>query len=111
MYLNNDRYFCCQYFCISLQCFDAEATPIPGAPTDHLIPDPSPQRVHLTPTAPREGGQSPDLGLLINREQNFILPGDNQYLNPLPGKGRGFVVKDSVVAADLRGHTGEAATL
>ena len=109
MHFNNDRYFCCQYFYISLQCFDAEATPIPGAPTNHLIPDPSPHRVHLTPIAPR-GGQGPDPSLLINcREQNFVLAGDDQYLNPLPGKG--FVVKDLVIAADLPGHTGEAATI
>ena len=86
----------------------SEANFILGASS---IPDPPLQEAHLTPIAPR-GGQGPDPSLLINcREQNFVLPGDDQYLNPLPGKGRGFVVQDSVIAADLPGHTGEAATI
>ena len=37
---------------------------IPGAPAKDPIPDPRPQEAHFTPTNPREGGQSPDLGLL-----------------------------------------------
>ena len=41
-----------------------KANPITGAPVEGPIPDPLPQEVHFTPTAPREGGQSPDLGLL-----------------------------------------------
>ena len=72
------------------------------------IPDPPLQEAHLTPTAPREGGQSPDL---TNRDQNQGLPREDQGLNPLPGKGRGLVVQDSVLGADLPGHTGEAATI
>ena len=65
----------------------AEGNLIPGAPTEDPIPDPLPQEAQFTPTAPREGGQSQDLCLLTNREENHILPGEGQGLNLLPGKG------------------------
>ena len=65
----------------------AEGNLIPGALAEGPIPDPLPQEAHFTPTAPREGGQSPDLCLLTNREENHILPGEDQGLNLLPGKG------------------------
>ena len=42
----------------------AEGNLIPGVLTEGPIPDPLPQEAHFTPTAPREGGQSPDLSLL-----------------------------------------------
>ena len=54
---------CCQHFCISFQ-YVPEANLIPGAPAKGPIPDPLPQEAHFTPTDPREGGQSADLGLL-----------------------------------------------
>ena len=46
----------------------AEVNLIPGALTEGPIPDPLPQEAHFTPTAQREGGQSPDLCLLTSRE-------------------------------------------
>ena len=55
-------------FHITFQCFHAEGDLIPRALTNNLIPDPSPQRVHLIPTAPKEGGQCPDLILPANRD-------------------------------------------
>ena len=42
----------------------AEGNLIPEALAEGPIPDPLPQEAHFTPTDPREGGQSPDLGLL-----------------------------------------------
>ena len=47
-----------------LSIFHTEANLIPGAPAEGPIPDPLAQAAHFTPTDPREGGQSPDLGLL-----------------------------------------------
>ena len=58
----------------------SEANFILGASS---IPDPLLQEAHLTPTAPREKSQSPDL---INRDLNQVHPGEDQGLNPLPGK-------------------------
>ena len=106
-------YVHCQYF---RHYFYAEGNPIPGAPTKDPIPDPSPQRVHLTSTAPREGGPSPDLIFPANRDQNFILPGCLS-LNPLKGKGQGLTVLGTAVVADLGSghnlpcHTGETGTV
>ena len=67
------------------------------------IPDPLLQEAHLTPTAPREGEQSPDL---TNRKPNQVHSGEGQGLNPLlPGKGRGLTVQDTAVAANISpGH-------
>ena len=65
----------------------AEGNLIPGALAEGLIMDTLPQEARFTPTAPREGGQSPDLCLLTNREETHILPGEGQGLNLLPGKG------------------------
>ena len=51
------------------------------------LQDPSPQRVHLTPTALKEG-QSPDLIPPANRDRNQVHLGKDHSLNPLlPGKG------------------------
>ena len=67
------------------------------------IPDPLLQEAHLTPTAPREGEQSPDR---TNRDLNQVHPGEGQGLNPLPGKGRDLAVQDTAVAANISpGHT------
>ena len=49
---------------VILYFFHTEANPIAGALTEGPIPDPLSQEAHFTPTDPREGGQSPDLGLL-----------------------------------------------
>ena len=46
----------------------AEGNLILGALTEDPIPDPLPQEAYFTPTAQREGGQSPDLCLLTSRE-------------------------------------------
>ena len=75
--------------------------------------DLSPQRVHLTPTAPREGGPSPDL---TNRDQNQPHLSKGQGLNPLTGEGQGLTVQDTAVVADIApGHNlpgpGEAHTV
>ena len=59
----------------------SEANFILGASS---IPDPPFQEVHLTPTAPRKESQSPDR---TSRDLNQVLPGEDQGLNPLPGKG------------------------
>ena len=107
------RYVHCQYF---RHYFYAEGNLIPGAPTKDLIPDPSPQEAHLTSTAPREGGPSPDLISPANRDQNFILPGCLS-LNPLQGKGQGLTVLGTAVVADVGSghnlpcHTGETGTV
>ena len=49
---------------VILYFFHTEANPIAGAPVEDPIPDSLPQEAHFTPTTPREGGQSLDLGLL-----------------------------------------------
>ena len=64
-----------------------EGNLIPGAPAEDPIPDPPLQEAHFIPTVPREGGQSPDLDILTNREENHILSGEAQHFNLLPGKG------------------------
>lgn len=48
------------------------------------IPDPPFREALLTPTALREGEQSPDL---TNRDQNQVHLGGGQGLHPLAGKG------------------------
>ena len=75
--------------------------------------DPSPQRVHLTPTAPREGGQSPEL---TSRDQNQPHLRKGQCLHPVTGEGRDLTVQDTAIVADIPpGHTlpgpGEAHTV
>ena len=81
--------------CAFSQCFHAESDLIPRAPTDHLIPDPVPHKVHLTPIALRAGGQSPDLISPANRDQNQVLL----------SKGQDLVVQDTAVVAGIApGH-------
>ena len=87
-------------------CFYAEGDLIPRAPTNHLIPDPAPHKVHLTPIDPTAGGQSPILIPPTNRDQNQGHPGESQCLNPLPGKGQDLVVQNTAVVADITpGHS------
>ena len=95
--------------------FRVEGDLIPGVRAEGLVLDlPSPE-THLTPTVPREGGQSPDLGLPASRDQNHVLPEEDQGPDPLPGRGRDLAVQDIAVAAnvdpghDLPSHEGETA--
>ena len=52
----------------------------------------------LTPTAPREGGQSPDLA---NRDQNQPHLSKGQCLHPSMGEGRDLTVQDTAIVADI----------
>lgn len=79
MIIYTPDYVCCQY------------NLLPAAPAEGLNPNLPLQEAHLTPTAPREGGQSPDPAL-ASRDQNQGLPEEGQGLNPLPGKWRGLAV-------------------
>ena len=59
-------------------------------PTKSSILDPPPQEVHLTPAAPKEQGQSPDL---TGRDQNHHYP-EGEGLNPFLGS----MIQDTAVA-------------
>ena len=48
--------------------FGIEGNLISGTPTKGLVPDPPPQEMHLSPTAPREEDQIPDFNLPIARD-------------------------------------------